>query len=108
MAKVLREESGYDWMADGSSGLMQPLWAPQPNIYNSGITRGGEQKLVGIQMVLLRLIGAPPIATKLSTTDNPPSRENKDTQDKKAKLDKILFVLAITLLGKRTQLTSMN
>ena len=28
-------------MATGSSALMQPLWAPQPNIYNSGITRGG-------------------------------------------------------------------
>ena len=43
MAKVLREESGYDWMAARSSGLMQPLWAPQPNIYNSGITRGGPE-----------------------------------------------------------------
>ena len=34
------KESGYDWMGTGSSGLMQPLWALQPNIYNSGITRG--------------------------------------------------------------------
>ena len=58
-------------MGTGSSGLMQPLWAPQPNIYNSGITRGGEQKLVGIQMVLLRLIGA---ATKLLTTYTRPPR----------------------------------
>ena len=59
MAKVLRGAgSGYDWMGTGSSGLMQPLWGPQPNIYNSGITRGGlDQKLLGIQMVLLRLIG---------------------------------------------------
>ena len=66
-------------MADASSGLMQPLWAPQPNIYNSGITRGGglgDQKLVGIQMVLLRLIGA---ATKLLTTYRTLS-DNKDTQ----------------------------
>ena len=31
-------------MADASSGLMQPLWAPQPNIYNSGITRGGRTR----------------------------------------------------------------
>ena len=30
-------------MATGSSALMQPLWAPQPNIYNSGITRGGPE-----------------------------------------------------------------
>ena len=87
MAKVLREESGYDWMADGSSGLMQPLWAPQPNIYNSGITRGGPEAGGDPNGSITANRSA---SHCYQTIDNrQPTKpgewgRNKDTQDKKA------------------------
>ena len=95
---------------DGS-GLMQPLWAPQPNIYNSGITRGGPEAGGDPNgSITANRRGSHCYQTIDNRQPTKPGEwgRNKDTQDKKAKLDKILFVLAITLLGKRTHLTSMN
>ena len=76
-----------EWLWLDGSGLMQPLWAPQPNIYNSGITRGGPEAGGDPNGSITANRSA---SHCYQTIDNrQPTKpgewgRNKDTQDKKA------------------------